>query len=98
MQKTEQRCVELTTELLPGAEKELAAYASAVLELFGSGQARQSVEDWIKGLESMDLPTEGAIPDWRHLTIAAASRLAIRVQNSRFKNGAKVTTLTCRAS
>jgi hypothetical protein len=98
MQRTEQSYVELTAELLPDAEKELAAYAHAVLELFGSEQAQQSVEDWIRELELMELPVEGAIPDWRRLTIVAASRLAVRVQHSRFKNAAEFTTFTCQAS
>jgi hypothetical protein len=72
MQRTEQSCVELATELFPGAEKELTAYARAVQELFGSEQARQSIDDWVGELESMDLPAAGAIPDWRRVTIAAA--------------------------
>lgn len=97
MQRTEQTCVALTAELLPNAEKELAAYARAVLELFGSEQAQQSVEDWLEELESIDLPAEGAIPDWRRLTMAAASRLAVRVQHARFKNAVEFTTLTCQA-
>ena len=98
MQRTEQSCVELTAELLPDAEKELAAYARGVEELFGSEQARRSVQDWIRELELTELPVEGAIPDWRRLTIAAANRLAVRVQHSRFKNAVEFTTLTCQAS
>jgi hypothetical protein len=93
IQRTEQSCVELAADLFPGAEKELAAYARAVQELFSSEQARQSIEDWLEELESMDLPAAGAIPDWRRVTIAAATQLAIRNQHARFKNTAEFTTL-----
>ncbi|HME36509.1 MAG TPA: hypothetical protein VKF84_14835 [Candidatus Sulfotelmatobacter sp.] len=79
MQTAKQSCVEHTTGFLPGAEKELAAYAGAVQELFGSEQARQSVEDWLTELELMDWPARDALPDWRHVTVAAATRLARRV-------------------
>ena len=72
-------CVELTGVFFDAAEKELAAYASAVRELFGSEQARQSTEDWMAELESMDWPGRDAAPDWRRVTIAAAVRLALRV-------------------
>jgi hypothetical protein len=75
MQRTEQTCVSLTAELLPNAEKELAAYARAVQKMFGSERARRSVEDWIKELELMDWPA-GTTPNWRMITIAAAGRLA----------------------
>jgi hypothetical protein len=98
MQTKEQSCVELAAELVPDAEKELAAYARAIRELFGSEQARQSIEDWMAELESTDLPAGGAIPDWRRVTIAAAGRLAIRAQHPRFKNATESPTLICQAS
>jgi hypothetical protein len=72
-------CVELTGVFVDAAEKELAAYARAVRELFGSEQARQSTEDWMAELESMDWPGRDAAPDWRGVTIRAAARLAHRV-------------------
>ena len=79
MQRTKQFCAELTAELLPCAEKELAAYAQAVQALFCSEQARQSVQDWVEEIEGMDWPSGDAIPYWRLLSIAAAVRLARRV-------------------
>lgn len=79
MQRTAQHCVELTAELLPGAERELAAFVRAVEERFGDVQARQSIEDWMEQLESMHWPEGGGDPDWRLLTIAASARLAARV-------------------
>jgi hypothetical protein len=79
MQGTEQSCVELAAGLVPDAEKELAAYASAVHELFGSEQARRSVEDWMAELQVLDWPNGEAAPVWRQVTIASAIRLASRV-------------------
>lgn len=65
--------------LCPCAERELAAFARAVEELFGPEQARQSIEDWMEELESMDWRSQETVRDWRRLTIAAAARLAGRV-------------------
>jgi hypothetical protein len=84
MQRTEQSCVELAAELAPDAEKELAAFILAVQESFGSEQARQSIEDWLEELESMDLPRGNAVSSWRPVTIAAAIRLASRI-NARLR-------------
>jgi len=64
------------------AEKELAAFVSAVSELFGSTEAQQSAEDWIEIVTLMSCQTRGASPDWRQVTITAAGWLASRV-NSR---------------
>ncbi len=90
MQEAKQSCAEHAGSLLHSAEKELAAFSQAVLELFGSEQARLSAEDWIEELELMDLPAGAGSPDWRRLTISAASRLALRVQHSRFKNASRI--------
>ncbi|MGP0021596.1 MAG: hypothetical protein ACLPHP_23725 [Candidatus Sulfotelmatobacter sp.] len=79
MQKTEQNCDELMGGLLPEAERELTAFALAVTQRFGAEQARCSIEDWMQELELMDWPTGEALPDWRRITIAAALRLAGRV-------------------
>ena len=77
-------CAQFTAAVLPIAEKELAAFARAVTELFGAEQARRAVEDWIEELELSDWPTGSAPPDCRQVTIAAAARLANRV-NPRFR-------------
>ena len=79
MHRTEQSCVELAAELMPAAEKELAAYAHAVREIYGAEQARQSVEHWMEELELRDWPVGGAIPNWRRITTRAAARLAAEV-------------------
>jgi hypothetical protein len=74
-------CVEFSDHLLTRAERELGAFARAVNKLFGSYHAGRSIEDWFEELESIDWPTEAAIPDWRRVTIAAAVRLASRVES-----------------
>lgn len=79
MQKAKEACVELTALHLSCAEKELAAFAQAVQELFGEEQARQSVEDWMDELEGMDRWGQRVMPSWRSLTIAAVVRLSRRV-------------------
>ena len=71
--------IQFNAGLLPMAERQLAAFARAVNKLFGFEQAQQSVEDWMEELELMDWPTGEATPDWSHVTIAAAARLANRV-------------------
>jgi hypothetical protein len=79
MRHVKENCDELTVGLLPEAERELTAFAVAVTQRFGAEQARQFIEDWIEELELMDWPTGEALPDWRRITIAAALRLAGRV-------------------
>jgi hypothetical protein len=85
MQRTERSCDELAAGLAPDAEKELAAFVHAVQELFGPEQARQSTEDWLEELESMDLPRGNAVSSWRPVTIASAIRLASRVNSPMFR-------------
>jgi hypothetical protein len=79
MQKAKDIVVDVTAGFLSDAEKELAAFARTVQELFGSGQVRQSIEDWIEELESMDWRCAESVPDWRGITIGAAARLASRI-------------------
>ena len=63
---------------LIGAEKELAAFISAVQSLYGTEQSMQSAEDWIHELELLNLE-DSIDTDWRQVTIAASARLASRV-------------------
>jgi hypothetical protein len=58
----------------------VGAFARAVSKRFGSAQAGQSIEDWVEEFESIDWPAGSTIPDWRRITIAAAARLASRVE------------------
>lgn len=70
---------ELTcNQLITTAEEELSAFFRAVADLFGSEQAKLSVEDWLRELAaSADLPS--STRHWRVLTVKAAARLASRV-------------------
>jgi hypothetical protein len=71
-------------DVMTMAERELSAFFSAVTELFGSEQAEASAEDWLRELTaSNDLPA--SIREWRALTVAAAARLASRVNTSSYQ-------------
>jgi len=66
--------------LLNSAEKELAAFARAVCEMFGPEHVRQAFQDWIEELDLLDWPQDKHAPNWRHVTVAAASRLTNRTK------------------
>ena len=59
--------------------KGLGAFMRAVRELFGPEQARVAAEDWVDELGFVDILPEPAGRDWRSVTIAAAARLAKRL-------------------
>jgi hypothetical protein len=58
------------------AERELSAFITAVTELFGTEQAKLSVEDWLVEFELEDRSP-------RSVTVAASSRLANRLNIAR---------------
>jgi hypothetical protein len=60
------------------AERELAAFARAVSELFGPEQASLSTAEWIDELESLNWLAKPGVSDFRRITIAASARLAHR--------------------
>lgn len=65
-------------DLMTLAERELAAFFSAVTELFGPEQAEHSAEDWLHELETITgLPA--STRQWRWITAKVAMRLASRV-------------------
>jgi hypothetical protein len=66
-------------QLLASAEREWSAFITTVNNLFGAEQARQAGKDWIVELEQTDFPSAAPVIHWRRVTIAAASRLAGRV-------------------
>ena len=66
-------------DLMVIAERELGAFITAVTELFGPEQARLAAEDWVDELEFVDILPEPAVRDWRSVTVAAAARLAKRL-------------------
>ena len=61
------------------AEREFAAFISAVKELLGPEQAQFSATDWLDELELMDSQPGSASRHWRAVTIAASARLANRL-------------------
>ena len=75
----QQAHVERVAELMTTAETELAAFYEAVFRRYGLTEARKSAQDWIEELETMDWPPDWTLPNWRHVTIAAADCLALRI-------------------
>lgn len=71
-------------DLITLAERELAAFARAVKELFGPDQAYASATEWIDELESLNWTTKPGIADFRRITTAASLRLAHRQLSPRF--------------
>jgi hypothetical protein len=69
---------ESIAEHLASAERELSAFVTAVHQLFGDEQARQSADTWMEELERTDWPSESPLIDWREVTIAAEARLVGR--------------------
>lgn len=68
----------ICADLITMAERELSAFFHAVTELFGPEQAKASADDWVRELMASDnLPASAR--QWRTFTIAAAARLAARV-------------------
>lgn len=61
------------------AEREFAAFISAAKELLGPDQAALSAVDWLDESELMDSQRGFTSRDWRAVTIAAAARLANRL-------------------
>src|SRR5260370_38818141 len=64
------------SDLMTMAERELAAFFSAVTDLFGAEQARLSVEDWLDELAAMNgLPASTRPLRW--VTVQGSARLPI---------------------
>jgi hypothetical protein len=76
---TQQAPSGLVDVLLMTAERELAAFYTAVVSRCGPDEARKAASDWIEEAVTMDWTATGAVPDWCHASIVAADRLASRV-------------------
>ena len=79
MVATRQASAGLVADLLRTAERELAAFYTAVVGRYGPEEARRAAYDWIEEMETMDWPLDGAVPNWRRVSIAAANCLALRI-------------------
>lgn len=76
MNRTELPNIANCAELMITAERELAAFLSAVTELYGTEQAEMAAEIWLDELEMTSRLPGPAIRDWRNLTVASVARLA----------------------
>lgn len=78
-------------DLITMAERELAAFFSAVTQLFGSEQAELSAQDWLHELIEIDgLPTSAR--EWRLITAKVSTRLRGGVKtSSRWSQSAECT-------
>jgi hypothetical protein len=69
--------------LITLAQRELAAFLSAVVSLFGSEQAALAADAWIAELTSLESVMGFGSRDWRLVTVGAVSRLAHHLANIR---------------
>lgn len=77
-------------DLMTMAERELAAFFSAVTELFGSEQAKISADDWLHELMATNhLPA--STRQWRRFTQNVAVRLANRVNAPSITTSSRLT-------
>ena len=79
---TQQAPAGLVADILMTAEKELAAFYTAVVRRYGREEARRAAYDWIEEMETMDWPVDRAVPNWRQVSIVAANCLASRIIES----------------
>jgi hypothetical protein len=79
MVATQQASAARVVDLLGTAERELAAFYAAVVGRYGPEEARRAAYGWIEEMETMDWPADWALPNWRHVTIAAADCLALGI-------------------
>jgi hypothetical protein len=49
--------------------------------MYSLKEAKIAAQDWIDQLGAMDWPADWALPKWRHVTIAAADCLALRISD-----------------
>lgn len=63
-------------DLMIPAERELAAFLSAVTELYGTEQAEMAADVWLDELEMINRLPGPAIHDWRKVSVASVARLA----------------------
>jgi hypothetical protein len=79
---TQRAPARLVPDLLMTAERELAAFYTAVERRYGPEEARRAAYDWIKELETMNWPLNGAAPNWRRVSIMAADCFSSRLIES----------------
>jgi len=76
---TQQAPSGLVDVLLMTAERELAAFYTAVARRYGPAEASKAAYDWIEEAKTMDWTANEATLNWCYVSIVAADRLASRV-------------------
>jgi len=61
------------------AERELRSFVGSVIELLGSEGAELLEDIWLDELAELERTPEPTSPQWRLVSIAASSRLAVRL-------------------
>ena len=79
---TRQASAQLVADLSRTAERELAAFYTAVAGRYSPEEARRAAYDWIEEMETMDWPLDETVPNWRHVSIVTANCVASRVIES----------------
>jgi hypothetical protein len=64
------------------AEREIGAFIKVVTDSLGVAEARLAAAEWLEELESADLTPDLHLLDLRAITIAAATRLAVRLSTT----------------
>ena len=73
-----QPCDECARQIAAAA-RELGAFVMAVGKLHGEEAAAHAADHWVALAEnSFELPSVNGFPSWRHITISAASYLAMK--------------------
>ena len=80
MNTKESLSISICKEQTQMAEREFSSFISAVKELHGPEQAQLSAVDWLDELKLMDSQPGSTSRHWRAITIAAAARLANRIE------------------
>ncbi len=62
-------------DLVSSGERELAAFISAVKDLYGAEQARLAAKEWIGAIPLIDCYSTSPARTWRMVTITVMTRL-----------------------
>ena len=80
--ETQLASIGMIADLLLTAERELASFYEVIERRYGPEEARKAAYDWIDEVATMDWPVEGALPNWRRLSIVAADSVASRLSSA----------------
>ena len=74
-------CIAGCEQPITVAERELRLFVGSVIGLLGSEGANVLEDIWLDELAEMERTPEPTSPEWRLVSIAASSRLAIRLMD-----------------